>query len=148
MPFNNLVVKLYSEDKLSSLEIVEKFLKETKISITPRQVQRIIKSLGISRTFSEAFNLAIMKGRKSYDHLRKKVKASELRKGIALRVRYEILKRDSFRCVLCGNTAKNSVLMIDHIAPIVNGGTNNPSNLRVLCRECNLGKMLSEEKHL
>jgi len=145
-PFNNLAIRLYCKDKLSSLEIAEKFLNETKISISPRHIQRIIKLLGKSRNFSEAFNLAIKKGRKSYEHLKKPIKASLLRKGIDIRRRYQILKRDNFRCVLCGNTAKEVRLEIDHITPVVNGGNNNSENLRVLCVLCNRGKKFSEHE--
>ncbi|MEK7579769.1 MAG: hypothetical protein AAB469_01080 [Patescibacteria group bacterium] len=86
--FKDLVIKLYCKDKLSSLEIAEKFLKEAKVSPSPRYIQRIIQLLGKSRNFSEAFTLAIKKGRKSYDSLRKPIKASILRKGIDLRQRY------------------------------------------------------------
>lgn len=146
IPFSNLAVRLYCDDKLSSIEISEKFLKEAKISISPRHIQRIIKSLGKARNFSQAFNLAIEKGRKSYEHLKKPIKSSLLRKGIDLRQRYEILKRDNFVCVLCGNTAKEARLEIDHIIPVVNGGDNNFDNLRTLCVLCNHGKRFSENE--
>ncbi|MBU4351090.1 HNH endonuclease [Candidatus Parcubacteria bacterium] len=146
LPFNNLISRLYLIDNLSTIEISEKIFKETKIFITPRAIQRRIKDLGLTRSLSDAFNIAIKKGRKSYAHLRKPVKSSKLRKGVNLRLRYEIFKRDNFRCVLCGNTPKESRLVIDHIIPVVDSGTNHPSNLRALCFECNEGKMISEER--
>jgi 5-methylcytosine-specific restriction endonuclease McrA len=139
-----LLTNLYIMQKLSTIEISEKFLEETGVSITPRSIQKKIKSLGKMRSLSEAFKLAINKGRKSYDHLAKPIKSSELRRGINLRLRYEILKRDNFRCVLCGRTGKDTQLEIDHIIAIVKGGTNSPENLRVLCRACNRGKKFSE----
>jgi len=37
---------------------------------------------------------------------------------------------------------------IDHVVPVVKNGTNEVDNLRTLCRECNNGKMLSEEKYV
>ena len=46
--------------------------------------------------------------------------------------------------VLCGNTPKESRLVIDHIIPVVDGGTNDFLNLRTLCFDCNQGKMISE----
>lgn len=56
-------------------------------------------------------------------------------------LRYEILKRDGFRCVLCGATAKDGVkLHVDHIYPVSKGGRTERSNLRTLCERCNLGK--------
>lgn len=56
-------------------------------------------------------------------------------------LRYEILKRDNFKCQLCGSTAQDGVkLHIDHIIPVSKGGHTTASNLRVLCDRCNLGK--------
>jgi rubredoxin len=63
------------------------------------------------------------------------------RKPIKPSLRFEILKRDGYRCQMCGVTAKDgATLEIDHIYPISKGGTNDPSNLQVLCRDCNAGK--------
>lgn len=57
------------------------------------------------------------------------------------KLRYAILKRDGFRCKLCGRTADDGVkLHVDHITPVSKGGETVPSNLRTLCEACNLGK--------
>jgi len=146
LPLNDLISKLYLIDNLSTVEISEKIFKEIKIFISPRAIQKRLKKLGLTRSLSDAFNIAIKKGRKSYTHLRKAIKSSELRRGINLRLRYEIFKRDGFKCVLCGNTPKESRLVIDHIIPVVDGGTNDSSNLRILCFDCNEGKMINEER--
>ena len=56
-------------------------------------------------------------------------------------LRYDILKRDNFRCQLCGSTAQDGVkLHVDHIHPIAKGGKTTPENLRTLCDRCNMGK--------
>lgn len=56
-------------------------------------------------------------------------------------LRYDIMKRDGFRCVICGKTAEDGVkLHVDHIKPISKGGLTVPDNLRTLCQDCNLGK--------
>ena len=57
-------------------------------------------------------------------------------------VRYDVLKRDR-KCVLCGATPEidsDVRLHVDHIIPRSKGGSNEMSNLQVLCAECNLGK--------
>lgn len=59
---------------------------------------------------------------------------------LTLKLRYQIFKRDNFRCVLCGVTSKESKLEIDHIIPISKGGKTIKSNLRTLCFNCNRGK--------
>lgn len=56
-------------------------------------------------------------------------------------IRYDILKRDHFRCVLCGRSAEDGVkLHVDHIIPVSKGGKTEYLNLRTLCDACNLGK--------
>ena len=53
----------------------------------------------------------------------------------------DILKRDNFKCKLCGRSARDGVeLEVDHIIPISKGGKTIESNLRVLCKDCNRGK--------
>ena len=46
--------------------------------------------------------------------------------------------RDGAKCSLCGSTQK---LQIDHILPVCNGGTNELSNLRILCKKCNINRI-------
>ncbi len=63
------------------------------------------------------------------------------RKPIKPSLRFEILRRDNYRCQMCGVTAKDgATLEIDHITPVSKGGTNDADNLQVLCRDCNAGK--------
>jgi 5-methylcytosine-specific restriction endonuclease McrA len=63
------------------------------------------------------------------------------RKTIKPSLRFEILKRNDYRCQMCGVTVKDgATLEIDHIFPVSKGGTNEPDNLQVLCRDCNAGK--------
>lgn len=57
------------------------------------------------------------------------------------KLRYTILKRDGFRCVLCGHGRDDGAqLEVDHIFPVSKGGETVPKNLRTLCKECNRGK--------
>lgn len=56
---------------------------------------------------------------------------------ISKRVRAIVLERDEFSCVHCGS---NESLQIDHIHPVVLGGTSDLDNLQTLCRRCNLAK--------
>jgi len=62
------------------------------------------------------------------------------RKKITTSQRFRILERDGFRCKYCGADSSTTLLEIDHVVPVVNGGTNDDSNLVVACRECNNGK--------
>lgn len=62
------------------------------------------------------------------------------RKAIGAKLRFEVFKRDSFRCQYCGRSAPQVILQVDHIDPVTEGGTNDIMNLITACRECNLGK--------
>ena len=55
-------------------------------------------------------------------------------------VRYEVLKRAKHRCELCGISASEKALEVDHILPRNSGGTDNISNLQALCYSCNAMK--------
>lgn len=55
--------------------------------------------------------------------------------------RYDILKRDGFRCQICGRTQLDGAkLEVDHIIPVSKGGKTVDHNLQTLCHECNQGK--------
>lgn len=56
------------------------------------------------------------------------------------RLRFDVLERDGFTCQYCGAKAPDAQLEVDHIVPVVRGGTNDPDNLRTACVGCNRGK--------
>jgi hypothetical protein len=62
------------------------------------------------------------------------------RKPISRTVRFEVFKRDSFKCQYCGRAAPDVLLHIDHMKPVADGGTNDILNLITSCAECNGGK--------
>lgn len=67
----------------------------------------------------------------------------EDKRNIPLKLRLTVLDRDGFTCVLCGRspaTQRGVELHIDHSIPFSKGGKTVLTNLRTLCRECNLGK--------
>ncbi len=69
--------------------------------------------------------------------------AEPLSRNIPLGVRYFVLRRDHFKCVLCGAspaTMPTCALHVDHIDPVSKGGGNEHTNLRTLCHRCNLGR--------
>ena len=54
--------------------------------------------------------------------------------------RYEALKRAKRRCELCGKHDDEGTLQLDHIIPHSKGGSDDISNLQVLCSTCNANK--------
>lgn len=45
-----------------------------------------------------------------------------------------VMKRDDYKCKIC---VTEEDLTIDHIIPLLDGGTNLEDNLQVLCSKCN-----------
>ena len=83
--------------------------------------------------------------KESYEEalLTDKLERQKNKRDIPLRLRLAILKRDKFRCVLCGRSPATHAgvsLHIDHIVPYSKEGTSTIDNLQTLCSECNLGK--------
>lgn len=62
------------------------------------------------------------------------------RQSISKKLRFEVFKRDIFKCQYCGSVPPNVVLEIDHLTPVIEGGKNNIDNLITACFDCNRGK--------
>lgn len=62
------------------------------------------------------------------------------RKSVSKRVRFSVFSRDGFTCKYCGRQSDEVKLVIDHIDPVANGGTNDETNLITSCETCNQGK--------
>lgn len=71
------------------------------------------------------------------------IETRKTRRDINLRLRFLVMKRDNFKCCMCGRSpaiTPNLELHIDHIKPWSKGGETVIENLQTLCQDCNLGK--------
>jgi len=62
---------------------------------------------------------------------------------VSFGLRYAVLKRDSFRCVICGVSPATQIgcqLHVDHVIAFSRGGKTVFENLQTLCSTCNIGK--------
>ncbi|WP_082100087.1 HNH endonuclease [Anaeromyxobacter sp. PSR-1] len=59
---------------------------------------------------------------------------------VPLTLRFQVLRRDDFRCTYCGRKPPEVVLHIDHVEAFSSGGLTKLDNLRTACSDCNLGK--------
>jgi len=64
------------------------------------------------------------------------------RVGLSKKLRYEVFKKDNFKCVYCGAKPSDEgvILEVDHVLPVFEGGTNDIENLVTSCKKCNRGK--------
>lgn len=62
--------------------------------------------------------------------------------SVSKRMRFEILRRDGFRCYYCGTRGNETAngLTVDHVMPTALGGTDLSENLVAACGDCNAGK--------
>ncbi len=148
-----------SKDKIKSLGINEdKFYKIEKKLIKDNTI------IWMGITFNLRLYYASPKGRNHYSknyicyeqsfmklfndvenkiklHQKEQYKRKLERSKMSLSTRYDVLKRDGYKCVICGSTAQMGVqLHVDHIIPISRGGLTEMKNLQTLCDRCNLGK--------
>lgn len=67
----------------------------------------------------------------------------EAKKDIDAKTRYDVLKRDFFRCVCCGESPTNNpaiILIASRIRYFTKWGDKNINNYHTLCNYCNSGK--------
>ena len=57
-----------------------------------------------------------------------------------------LMRRQANTCVYCGHRRRAPSMEIDHIIPAVRGGSNDESNLQVICRQCNRRKGLQTDE--
>lgn len=112
--------------------------------VTPQRRKRYSKS----KTFSRAELLSEIK-KIDENRIAKEQRIAQMeyeRSQMTSKLRYEVLKRDHYRCVICGASSSDGVtkLHVDHIIPIARGGKTELSNLQTLCQRCNLGKGTSD----
>jgi len=52
-------------------------------------------------------------------------------------LRYEVLQRDGFKCVICGISADNAKLQLNHLVKMIDGGQHSLDNTITVCPSCN-----------
>jgi hypothetical protein len=89
----------------------------------------------LTRLCDEAISTYLQKrGTAVYDHRRAALGY------LSGSLRYEVLKRAGFRCELCGISADERAIEVDHILPRKHGGQDDHTNLQALCFKCNANK--------
>jgi len=94
---------------------------------------QFVKGLPVEALLTRSRETSTVPKRKDRTGIRK-------RHPIGQKLRMLILERDRFRCTLCGKSARETKLEVDHNVPVAKGGTDTLDNLRTLCFDCNRGK--------
>lgn len=72
-----------------------------------------------------------------------KHKTHRTKRSISWRLRFIVMRKDEFKCKICGRSPaidSTIILHVDHILPWSKGGETIPENLQTLCSKCNIGK--------
>jgi hypothetical protein len=62
------------------------------------------------------------------------------RRALSKKTRFDVFKRDGFKCQYCGAHPPGVLLHVDHVVAVAEGGSNSDDNLVTACEPCNLGK--------
>jgi ATP adenylyltransferase len=125
---NNMVGKVLRNHQIVEKEGKDYFLKDFG-SLTKNQIEELI-----SLCDEKLEDYIKKRGDKIWSH-------RKLSEGyISGTIRYEVLKRAKFHCELCGISAMEKALEVDHIIPRKHGGTDESSNFQALCYSCNATK--------
>jgi diadenosine tetraphosphate (Ap4A) HIT family hydrolase/5-methylcytosine-specific restriction endonuclease McrA len=102
--------------------------------LTHEQVQDLI---ALCQTKIDAFESK--RGQSVWEHRRRG------HRPISGSVRYEVLSRAKFKCELCGISADEKNIEVDHIFPKSLGGKDDLSNFQALCYSCNAAKRNTDD---
>ncbi|MCX6226605.1 MAG: HNH endonuclease [Bacteroidia bacterium] len=70
-------------------------------------------------------------------------KKHQTKRDINWRLRFLIMRRDNFKCLVCGRSPATNpeiILHVDHILSWDKGGETVNENFQTLCSICNIGK--------
>jgi diadenosine tetraphosphate (Ap4A) HIT family hydrolase len=166
-----LMVLLRSNGKASIRSIAKALLvrDESQIEyyeqITKNMVGRVLtKNRGLTERIDDGYRLngfdelSATEVRSLVDLCQEKVNAYVRKRGeriwehrtasagyVSGTLRYEVLKGAKFHCELCGVSADEKALEVDHILPRSKGGTDDIINLQALCYSCNAMKRDRDE---
>jgi len=125
---NNMVGKVLRNRKVILKNQKEYFLRDYQ-NYNNNQIKELIEIC--NKKITDFINI---RGEIIWNHRRKN------RGYVSGSIRYEVLKRANFKCELCGISASEKALEVDHIVPKNLGGENSINNYQALCYTCNSNK--------
>jgi len=101
----------------------------------PKCAERISRAIGRELSDDEKFNDVGLLAR-----INRRLLPETRQSDFDVALKSLLLQESNDRCKICGITLTVFDMVIDHIIPIAEGGSNHTSNLRATCELCNSGK--------
>lgn len=160
-PYQPIIIKcLLGNNGKAPLELIAKELSandpeaigyyKEKLKVYPKQVLKNHEIASIEKDFyrfddsisfddEEKLELLKIASEKAEEYYKKNPFSDFARHGWG-NLRHNMIAAHPY-CALCGAKPTDEIMLdIDHILPVSKGGTDDPSNLQVLCHRCNRGK--------
>ena len=100
------------------------------------------KQVGMDELLDMMADLALEKLEEKYKVKRNRKSMPKKRtRFITKKAKSEVYERDGGKCENCATVY---ALEIEHIRPYAKGGSNDPANLKLLCRNCNQRSAIKE----
>ena len=145
---DNICLSSYDYDDLYKYQFVKnEVFWFSRLKGSGGKYKTIGKNLKVNNYYWNKANLISEKReREALDEIRKqqeirRIKSTEQGRTFERRLRYLIMQRDNFKCVYCGRSAKEGVILeVDHILAWVDGGRTIYENGQTVCSDCNKSK--------
>jgi len=124
-----------------ALSVFEKAFKKGKPK--PAEDKKSISSNAECRKLHESFYEPTGSKNRGSTRQRRERAIIKIKRVTNKSLRFDVMKRDDFKCRACGAspaTDPKVILHVDHIIPRSKGGKTTLENLQTLCKDCNLGK--------
>jgi len=112
-------------------DVMKFIVSPTTRTISPKETGRML--MRIRQALADG-DIAVLR---QYRFIGRLNRPRSRRASIAPSLRRAVFEADGNRCVNCGATER---LELDHVIPVVDGGSGERSNLQTLCRSCNRAK--------
>lgn len=89
---------------------------------------------------NETEDVFALKSKRKKEELFYRLIKKQKEMALSKRIRFEVFKRDGFKCQYCGNHPPVVILEVDHIQPKSKEGLDDINNLITSCFDCNRGK--------
>lgn len=138
--YNNIIIKTYNQaNKIPKFLIIG-------VSILALLAPSLLKNNLVLDYFKGVVPESVNKQIDTYQEVKEKVQRKPngtIKRNVTESTKKYVASNQGWKCLKCGQTL-DATYEVDHVKPLHQGGTNDISNLRALCRNCHGKKTLED----